>query len=247
MKLTANLKNWILEDGVYPGLKRGQLVNLSFELIGVEKITKLTEDNPLEFVHLGSAEYRFCGKILRIYNNDFLNEGGFFVVSDDEEELKNSEEFTTDNFNIDDYIQQWGAENPIKLVIIDINGFRFYIEYCQIQDCTVGDIVTGQGQLSLDHYAWVENLEKYQDPPDLFYTLKITEIKQVKIPENFITRDEDGVSCPTWLSSEKYTDDDMKSIENMFENHDDYVFYILDFDSEGVENETISRTFLGDD
>ena len=59
-------ETWHLGDGNYPALKKGQLVNLSFEL--QPEVVAMAENSAApEFHHLGQAEYRFTGFVLRVY------------------------------------------------------------------------------------------------------------------------------------------------------------------------------------
>ena len=42
----------------------------------------------------------------------------------------------------------------------------------------------------IDHYLQVEYLDTYPDPPDLFYSLRVTRIRKVAVPER--SRGPDG-------------------------------------------------------
>jgi hypothetical protein len=204
MELTAIFENWHIEDGNYPPLYKGVLVNLSFELEPIT-LAKTIQDNAKELIHLGNAQYRFCGRVLKVYDNNLNSE----------------------------------------IIVIKSNGFRFYVLSQEVGRYTPGDTVTGEGALLLDHYIWVENLEKYKDAPDLFYNLRVLRIRKVQTPERFIARYKDGKSLPVRLAPSEYTDSDVEVIETMEGQPFDEEFYIIDFDSEGVEKEKIRHTFLG--
>jgi len=66
MNLTAIFESWHVDDGNYPPLTVGQLVNLSFEL-EPRQTEGVSLDVPESFEHLGKGEYRFCGTALNVY------------------------------------------------------------------------------------------------------------------------------------------------------------------------------------
>jgi hypothetical protein len=68
MELFAVFETWHLGDGNYPPLKKGQLVNLSFE-VDPEELTLSNGDAFAEFQHLRQARYQFAGTVLRVYAN----------------------------------------------------------------------------------------------------------------------------------------------------------------------------------
>jgi hypothetical protein len=204
MELTAIFENWHVEDGNYPPLYRGELVSLSFELEPIT-IAKTSHDHTKELIHLGNAQYRFCGGVLKVYDSDLDSE----------------------------------------IIVIKSSDFRFYVLSQEVGRYSPGDTVIGEGTLLLDHYIWVENREKYKDAPDLFYNLRVKQIRKVQTPERFIVRYKDGKSLPTRLAPSEYTGSDVEVIETMEGQPFDEEFYIIDFDSEGVEKEKIGPTFLG--
>ena len=69
MEIFAAFETWHLGDGNYPPLRKGQLVNLSFE-IEPDVLTPADENAPQRFHHLGQAEYQFTGVVLRVYRDD---------------------------------------------------------------------------------------------------------------------------------------------------------------------------------
>lgn len=203
MKLSAIFESWHIGDDNYPPLHRGQLVNLSFE-VESRSIEKTTINSPAELAHIGNAEYRITGEVIRVYGND--DEG--------------------------------------EIIIITSNSFRFYLLTHEVDLYHPGDFVKIEGTLLLDHYIWVENLTEYTDSPDLFYNLVVQQIRKVQIPERFINRYRQGKSCPTRLSPGDYTESDTERLETMAGMPFDEEFYIIDFNSEGVEQEEIAITFI---
>ena len=68
MNLTAIFESWHIDDGNYPPLTEGQLVNLTFEL-EPRKVEEVSSSIPESFEHLGKGEYCFCGTALNVYEN----------------------------------------------------------------------------------------------------------------------------------------------------------------------------------
>jgi len=91
----------------------------------------------------------------------------------------------------------------------------------------------------------VENLKEYTNPPDLFYTLRVKQIRKVQTPEQFIKRYEGGKSLPTRLPPKDYADIHVEELETMEGQPFDEEFYIIDFDLAEAEKGTVRRTFTG--
>jgi hypothetical protein len=66
MELFAVFETWHLGDGNYPPPEKGQLVNLSFE-VGLDELARAKSNAHPEFIHLGQAQYKFTGVVLRVY------------------------------------------------------------------------------------------------------------------------------------------------------------------------------------
>lgn len=66
MQLTAVFETWHIGDGNYPPLAKQQLVSLSFE-IEAEVLSKSTSTGEGWFEQIKDAEYRFEGRVLRVY------------------------------------------------------------------------------------------------------------------------------------------------------------------------------------
>ncbi len=126
------------------------------------------------------------------------------------------------------------------LIVLDAGEFRFHV--CGATAASEpGDHVAFSGTLLLDHYAWVENLDSYPDPPDLFYNLRVVRIRRVKVPERFIARHDRGKSLPTRVGPVDF--EDVGELPTMVGQAFDEEFYVVDFDSAGLEDAEIPRTF----
>jgi len=138
-------------------------------------------------------------------------------------------------------LRVYNDDGSDAITVIEIAGFRFYIN--RSFGCRVGDWVQGSGKLLLDHYIWVEFLDKYKDPPDLFYQLRVERIHTVKIPEPFIKRHSGGKSLPCSLTLSDYDTSDLREIETMEGQASDEEFYLLDLADEGLAD-PVPRTFI---
>ena len=130
-----------------------------------------------------------------------------------------------------------------RIVVVQMKDFRCYIHSFPRGklELKAGDMVHGQARLLLDHYIWVEYLHTYESAPNLFYNLKVKAIRAVRIPESFIHRSEKGFSHPCSLKPGQYGPSDTRDVQRM--EDESCEFYLVDFDSEGVEKDKIPRTF----
>ncbi len=137
-------------------------------------------------------------------------------------------------------------QNPTEtpLAIFEASGFRFYIEHPDLPTLQCGRYYSGTGTLLLDYYIWTEFLGDYEDPPDLFLQLRVTRMRCVRIPERFIHRRNDGKSMPTRISRTEVEEHDIKDITDIDGQAGDEEFYVLEFDSAGMEDKTIPITFI---
>lgn len=129
-----------------------------------------------------------------------------------------------------------------QIIIVDVGNFKFYIEeFDTTFNPTLGQFISGHGQLLLDYYIWVENIREYSNAPNIFYNFKVNSILRVTIPEKFINRYENGLSSPTSLSTEDYSDNEVEEIEDMRDDHQSSSeFYLLNL---RFLNEDIAQTF----
>jgi hypothetical protein len=199
VQLTAVFESWHIGDGNYPPLHRGQLVRLSFEL-EPRHLRCLQGTYPPALHHLGDAEYKGRGLVLRRYDS--------------------------------------GND---AIAVLEAGGFRFYVSESPATAPTAGSWVEFDGTLLLDHYSWVEFLDEYADPPDLFYTLQVTRVRKVSIPDRFIHRHSRGKSYPARVSSSNFgTVEELETMEGQSFGEE---FYIIDFDGRGLETVDIPQTF----
>lgn len=192
-----------MPDGNYPPLSVGDHVNLSFEFEH-DALEDAAQDVPHHFTLKGSAEYEFCGSVLRNYNKS----------------------------------------DGTPILIIEAAEMKFYINSAEVFGYRSGQQIKGHGTLLLDHYIWVEFLDRYADPPNLFYNLKVNRIRKVQIPERFIQRNLQGKTLPTRVNVNELSADYLEEIQTMLGQSFDEEFYLIAFDSAGLEHKEIQRTFM---
>jgi hypothetical protein len=142
-----------------------------------------------------------------------------------------------------DVIRSYSQDGAAPIVIFDTGIFGFYVNSCEAVGLVVGTRIRGTGTLKLDHYIWVEFLETYPDPPNLFYDLTVSCITKVRIPERFVSRQEHGKSYPTSVAPADLAAGDYEEIDTMEDQKFDEEFYIIEFES--IEGKSIPRTFQG--
>ena len=125
------------------------------------------------------------------------------------------------------YAESDGREFPVFEAV----WFRFYCPSAPANGLPVGARVRVRATLALDHYLWVEFLERYPDPPDLFYNLRVTRIRQVRIPARFIARTEKSLSHPTSVAPADYGREDVIEVRRVAERDDGPAFSLVDFES----------------
>jgi hypothetical protein len=132
-----------------------------------------------------------------------------------------------------------------QIVVVQAGDFRFYMHSFPKDRPLLkkGDRCEGVGRLLLDRYIWVEYLAKYEDPPDLFYGLKVSRIRRVRIPDSFIHRTAKGQSGPTSLRADDYSDSEVQEVQSMDGPDDGWSFDLVTFDDSDVGEGKISRTF----
>lgn len=128
--------------------------------------------------------------------------------------------------------------NP--LFVFDARLLKFYSLNIEIKDLKDGDFITGKGTLLFDHYIWVENLDSYNNPPNLFYNFKVNKILKAKMPEQFISRHSKGKALPTMAALLELPQSNIEEISAMKNEK----FYVIVLNSERVENKTIKKTFV---
>src|SRR5436190_9553398 len=131
------------------------------------------------------------------------------------------------------------GEDQDTVVILQAHDFRFYTMSEQPDSYVRGRRYCGEGTLLLDHYYWVEFLEEYPDPPNLFFNLEVSRILKVEMPERFVARHENGKSFPTRLVPEDYSASDVEELDTMEAQAFDEEFYVIEFDGSGLEGRDI--------
>lgn len=140
-------------------------------------------------------------------------------------------------------LREYGdLEDPDRLIILECSGFKFYVTGSASKICPSGKCVHGRGTLLLDHYLWVEFLDQYADPPDLFYTLRVQRIWMNRIPDHYISRTENAMAHPTRL---QYAETQPIEVEEI--TSDSSVrYYVVEFSDEALDrNVSVPRTFNG--
>ncbi len=132
-----------------------------------------------------------------------------------------------------------GEYNP--LVVLQAGTFRFYVYSPEAAPLAPDEWVEFAGTLLLDHYIWVEYLRTYPDPPDLFYSLRVTRIRKVTVPERFVARHQHGKALPTRVGPADF--EGMEGLATMEGQPFDEEFFVIDFDGTGLEGANIPLTF----
>src|SRR5690242_6818889 len=91
-----------------------------------------------------------------------------------------------------------------QFAVLEADWLRFYCTDGAVAEHAVGELVAVEGQLALDHYMWVEFLDRYPNTPDLFYNVIVERIRRVRIAERFVSRSDEALAYPTSLDSSNY-------------------------------------------
>lgn len=72
------------------------------------------------------------------------------------------------------------------IIVVHTGNMMFYIECYDEDDMYMPHTyVAGRGNLLVDYYIWVENLDEYpNNPPDIFYNFEIDKIRKVTVSED---------------------------------------------------------------
>src|SRR5215510_2433004 len=114
--------------------------------------------------------------------------------------------------------------------VVEAGWLRFYCPASAAADLPVGTKARLRGRLALDHHQWVEFLERYADPPDLFYPVRVARVRQVHIPDRFISRSERSVASPTVISTQDYNLSDVREMAAVTEGDEWPAFSLLDLE-----------------
>ena len=115
--------------------------------------------------------------------------------------------------------------------VFDAGTLRFYVPSSLASDLPPDSTVRMRGAFALDHYLWVEFLDRYADAPDLFYDVRVVRIRRIAIPEQFVRRAERSMSFPTSLRPEDYASDSYEEVARVEERSDRPSFSLIDFET----------------
>jgi hypothetical protein len=84
--------------------------------------------------------------------------------------------------------------------------------------------------------------QTYSDAPDLFYSLRVARIRKISVPDKFVSRHEKGKSLPRRVGPGDFAH--VEELASMEGQPFDEEFYVIDFDSTGVEGTGVALTFI---
>lgn len=191
--------------------------------------------------HLGDGNYPPFSREMRVNLSFELMPEKISIVDGDQQEAMKQIQDAEYAF-CGTVLKVYPGSDPI--VVLQMGDFRCYINSFPsgALELKEGHRVAGEGRLLLDDYLWVEYLHKYDAAPNLFYNLTVKAIRTVAIPESFIQRGEKGYSHPCSLGPDQYDSSQVGEVEKMGDAN--FEFYLVDFDSTGLENAKIPKTFL---
>ena len=114
--------------------------------------------------------------------------------------------------------------------VVEAGWLRFYCPAGGAPGLAVGTKARLRGQLALDHYQWVESLGHYPDPPDLFYGVRVTRVREVRIPDGFVQRSAGSLAHPTTVAPGEYAPGDVREVAAVGEEGGDPAFSLLDLE-----------------
>jgi hypothetical protein len=144
-----------------------------------------------------------------------------------------------------DVIKHYAKSDGSSFPVFQADWFRFYIPPGEPNDFAVGVRVRLRGTVALDHFFWVEFLERWTDPPDLFYGCRITRIRQVRIPPHLVNRSEWSMSHPASVGPADYAPDDVVDVAAVVEESANPAFSLLDLEILPVGAGPERPSFLG--
>lgn len=112
--------------------------------------------------------------------------------------------------------------------VLSAAWLRCYCPHSAAARLPVGTMVRLVGRLALDHYRWALCLDQYPDPPDLFYGVRVTRVRDVRIPARFIRRPGRSVSYPAAVSFGAYAPEDVVEVGRVGGSGVDPAFSLLD-------------------
>lgn len=115
------------------------------------------------------------------------------------------------------------------LLACEAGGMRFYIHGSSLQRPAprVGASFEARGTLLVDHFSWTESAGRRRGAPDIFQFLRISRIRQVRVPESRISRSAHGNSFPTRVPPNEFGG--VVELDSMVNQPFDEEFYVVDF------------------
>jgi hypothetical protein len=126
-------------------------------------------------------------------------------------------------------LYSFGGGSPFP-VFEASDGMRFFSPASPTSDFILDSVVRLRGTLMLDHYQWVEFLGRYNDPPGLFYSVRVARIRRIVIPKRFVKRDDRSVGHPTSLSPDDYAANAYDDVQTIEESPEGPSFSLIDFE-----------------
>ncbi len=133
----------------------------------------------------------------------------------------------------------------LPLAVLQAGDFLFYVEGDNVIRFDVGDRISGAGSLVIDYYIWVEFINDYENPPNLFFTMRVERLREVKIrtlPPMVLWR---KASMSSRLCGERYQDSDVQDVTSMEQRGSEFRFYLVDLDDQSLPPGEVLKTFLG--
>jgi hypothetical protein len=129
----------------------------------------------------------------------------------------------------------------LDIIVVDTNNFKFYMELNKkSKNNKIGNFIQGKGRLLIDYYIWAENINDYDNHPNIFYNLVVEKIYSIKIPERFTKISKESVSVHTLIKVGDINYDDIKEIEGTDKKNTEYEFYLMELNE---IDEQIKMTF----
>jgi hypothetical protein len=133
-----------------------------------------------------------------------------------------------------------GLNSPFP--VFEAAWLRFYSPSQSVSGLAPGSRVRLRGTFALDHYLWVEFLDRYPDPPDLFYNVRVARVRRVAIPARFVRRGGRFMSHPASIAPGRYDAGDLEETRAVEETGVGPAFSLLDLEllpaGEGPERPT---------
>ena len=144
-----------------------------------------------------------------------------------------------------DVIRRYAEGDAPSFPVLQADWFRFYIAPGDANAFAVGDRVRLRGTLALDHFFWVEFLDQWTDPPDLFYGCRVARIRQVRVPAHLVNRDEWGLSYPASVGPSEYAQEHVVDVARVVEDRANPSFSLLDLEVLPAPHTPLPLGFLG--